>query len=383
MTSKRPYSLFLVALLLFASPSKVADAAPAPTGGSSDVGAGGSATSFLVLDNLGVVPMSSLPSAIANDPEAVKAVAGTSLNTILKTHYGFSGEEIIVPSAQPIHIDPKLNTVHIRYKQEVENGLPLEGASIVLHFHGTTGKVIAANGEFHNRASILKNNPSPVSQLPCETAIEVALNELKLAGYSDAVSLGEWKSDCRPAAVQGRDGKPYLAYKRLYGYQPGQRGALTEPYRLDVIFAERSSGRAVAVHPMVIAERSMGTRDCNNSWISSLEYPEWCKLASNNPGYINTSVTAVDELHNHLVDTYEFYRQYFGLHGMDGDDLEIRSLARFGEDFDNAFFACSDGGWDPNWEKCWLGFGAGSNSTLFRHWGQRDIGTWMHHVAAT
>jgi hypothetical protein len=334
-------------------------------------------------DDLGVVPVSSLPSAINSDPEGVKAAAALTLQAILKTHYGFSGEEVIVSSSQPIHLDPKLNTVHIRFKQEVEAGLPLDGASMALHFDRGTGKVIAANGAFHNHASILKSNPSTSSPLPCETAIELALNELKQAGYSEGATLGEWQSDCRPAAVQGLDGKPYLAYKRLYGHQPRQRGGLSEPYHVDVIFAERSSGRAVAVHPMVVAERAMGTRDCNNSWISEFEYPEWCRLASKDPGYINTTVAAVDELHNHLVDTYEFYKQYLGLHSMDGNDLEIRSLARYGEDFDNAFFACSEGGFDPNWDKCWLGFGAGSNSSIFRHWGQRDVGTWMRHVATT
>jgi Zn-dependent metalloprotease len=335
----------------------------------------GSASVFLTGGELGVVPPSAL-SLIEEDPAALRKAAGRTLKEILETHFGYTGEEAIKPiSSQAIAVD-KQNNVHIRFKQHVE-GLPIEGASLALHFSGRTGEVWAMNGEVHSFDSIILNS---TTDMDCDAAMEVAVQEYKeeLVAAGRISLEGEWLSECEVAAVQGRDGKAYMAYKKLFGYQPPPRpveqssGAVntsttvlaeTEPYQMDLIFAERPTGRFVAVHPKVFGARTMVTYHCNFLEASFLSQ---CDVVSTSPNKINSGDPTVDLAHNNVVDVYNFYLQKFGRKSMDGNDMTIQTLTHYGFLYNNAFFSPEEGGV--------LGFGDG-DQVFFGNWAELDVGT--------
>jgi Thermolysin metallopeptidase, catalytic domain/Fungalysin/Thermolysin Propeptide Motif len=319
---------------------------------------------FLEQANLGVLPPTDV-SFIGSDPERVKIAAASTLETILKEHYGYSGEESLIPVDQPIRYDDNRATAHVRYQQLVD-GSPLEGASIALHFQTRTGSVYAVNGEVHSQASIDETNfgnatLTPVPPLTCEAALDLALLEF---GQSDPGILesGTWQGECQSAAVQGRDGKPYVAYKRPYGYQPSPMSNPAAPYQLDVIFAQRSTGRLVAIHPTIFSERAMDTRDCGSSWVS----PDDCAVVTTSPNKILTGDEHVDNIHNFTVDVYDMYARKFGFASMDGHDMKIVSLAHYGSSNGNAFFS-SQG---------YLVYGDGDPDAPmypYYHFGQMDV----------
>jgi Zn-dependent metalloprotease len=318
----------------------------------------GSSSAFLTGDDLGVVPPSKV-SLVQEDPSAVKEAAAVTLRGVLRSHFGFTGKESIVPiHSQPIRTD-KQNIVHIRYKQLVE-GLPLEGASISIHFDGRSGRVKAVNGEFHT-SEALDGSGKDGNALDCEAAMEIALLDYKeQAGTSD---VGMWNGDCQFAAVQGRDGKPYLAYKRLYEIEPVAEtidNQTTSEYRRDLIFAERFSGQLVAVHPTIAGARTMTTYHCHNQ-----DY-DGCTVATTSPDKISFGDPPLDDAHNHVIDVYDFYKQHFGRTGMDGNDLQLQTLAHYKLWENNAYFSTDFGGV--------LVFGDGDGWSQ-GYFGRFDIGT--------
>jgi Zn-dependent metalloprotease len=244
---------------------------------------------FLKGDELGIVPPDKL-TLIKDDPSAVKKVAQRTLKEILENHFGYTGAETIKPIASQVIGVDKSGNVHVRFKQHVDS-LPLEGASLSLHFSGRTGEVFGMNGEVHNFISILNNTSEAASFLDCDAAMEVALAEYKseLEASMRSDPAGMWLSECQLAAVQGRDGKPYLAYKKLFGYQPPPQPITgtnttnvtgTEPYQMDLVFSERATGRLVAIHPKVFGARTMITYDCR---FREVDYPSECTIAQTSP----------------------------------------------------------------------------------------------------
>jgi Thermolysin metallopeptidase, catalytic domain/Fungalysin/Thermolysin Propeptide Motif len=376
----RPLGLVAAALMLGAVPS------PGVMAGRLHPFRPSGASAFLVRENLGVVSLSpststSLTASIGSDPHQVQVAAASTLKGILEEHYGFSGEEILVPVDQPIGVDAAEETggtVHIRYKQLVD-GLPLEGASIAIHFRSKTGTVYAVNGELHTQASIdaatndtatattttdAADAATGTAALPtCQAALDAALVEFALRDPA-IVETGTWQGDCQPAAVQGWDGKPYLAYKRRYRYQPSPSpllpSLLSVPEQLDWIYAERSAGRLVAVHPTIFSERTMDTRDCRSQYPV---YPFQCFPVTTSPNKIDTGDPHVNNVHNFTVDVYDMYARMFGYASMDGRDVEILSLAHYDTNFSNALY---------NFDEGYLAYGDG-DGVHYKHFGQMDV----------
>jgi Fungalysin/Thermolysin Propeptide Motif/Dickkopf N-terminal cysteine-rich region len=161
---------------------------------------------------------------------------------------GYDVRESFVPvESQSVRVDQN-GKAHIRFKQHVD-GLPLEDTSLVDHFDPRTGQVYAVNGEIRNFGSILSNNATEQGAWDCRDAMEIALVEYMNQPGSSTTSrgAGEWVGECPMAAVQGRDGRPYLAYKRLFGNPP----------RPDLLFADRGTGCLVAVHPQVCRQSAI------------------------------------------------------------------------------------------------------------------------------
>jgi Zn-dependent metalloprotease len=362
-----------------AAPNGTVGSANSPsTGGTPPPASSGSSSIFLTGSVFGVVPPATL-TLIDENPDAVKEAAGVVLKKILETNVGFTGEEKIEPiDSQMISVD-KVNNLHIRFKQHVA-GLPIDGASLAIHLNGVTGQVFAVNGQAHSFSSI-PNGTAAAGDEDCDAAMEVALADYKkqLAAAGRLSDDGEWLSACEVAAVQGRDGNAYLAYKKLFGFQPppvpvdGVANtnttviAETEPYQMDMIYAERSTGRFVAVHPKVFGARTMDTYNCNSLFADFLSE---CDVASTSPNKINSGDPTVDLAHNNLVDIYSFYLSQFGRKSMDGNDMKIQTLTHYGEQMNNAFFTAVQGGF--------LAFGDGDGA-VFGNWAQLDVGTFLGH----
>ena len=293
-----------------------------------------SASSFLT-GNLGAIELNggmnkSLAFYAVNRPNFVKEAALESLQAVLQERLSFTGDETILPTDGNVAVDKEGN-LHVRFKQFLD-GLPVEGASMMMHFRGKDGLAYALNGEFHSSEAL---DPT-TAELDCEEAVEKAWSEV--LATRNISSFGEWKSDCERAAVQGRDGKPYLTYKRLRGYQPAGDGA---PYQRDLIFASRSTGALVAVHPRVFGARALQTYDCQGL---EADQPSQCILKTSSPYKISTSDVILNDAHNYVVDSYDFYKSQFNRDSMDDNGLVLRTLVHYGVDLNNAFFTDEFGG---------------------------------------
>jgi Zn-dependent metalloprotease len=132
---------------------------------------------------------------------------------------------------------------------------------------------------------------------------------------------------------------------------------------MDLVFAERPTGRFVAVHPKVFGGRTMVTYDCNQVEVDLISQ---CDVVSTSPNKISSGDPTVDLAHNNIVDIYDFYLQKFGRRSMDGNDIKIQTLTHYGFGLNNAFFTSEQGGV--------LAFGDG-DQIFYRNWAQMDVGT--------
>lgn len=285
-------------------------------------------------------------SIVEGNPSFAQLAVRT-LQRILVEHMGFSGSEVIAPTSQVPAADEHGN-LHIRFKQYL-GGYPIEGASMIMHVSGKDGSVFAINGEFHSDT----NTIAARAQLSCETAVETAIKG------RDMLKPGQWESECSKAAVQGLDGKPHLAYKRLRGYQP--KGG--RPYQRDLVFASVETGKLLAVHPKVYGARALETYECNGT--SS------CDLVSRSPNKtISTDRIAV-KAHNNTVDAYDFYNLAFKRLSMDGRDVMIKTYVQYESNFSNSFF--SSIGFNGT-DSPILVYGGGDGSRFTAFSGGLDIG---------
>jgi bacillolysin len=310
-------SIFLQALLLLQCTTFNAHAKSASFARSLSSQYETQSTSFIFGRSLGVVDANTL-GLVEFNPGAVKEAAAAEALDILTELKGFTGEEVILPTQSKIGVDDKGN-LHVRLVQ-FWNGLPMEGASMMVHFSAQEGNIFALNGEFHSAYSIDLDTPQE-DELDCEVAVEIALNEYGLAAN------GAWESKCERSAVQGRNGQPYVAFKRMRGYQ--SEGGL---YQRDLLFASLTTGELLAVHPKVYSALAVNTLDCRNG-NGSL-----CYLVSNSSNYINSSDVAANAAHNHAIDTYNFYKDFFNRDSFDEEGMTIRSFVHYKAKYNNAAY---------------------------------------------
>jgi Zn-dependent metalloprotease len=271
----------------------------------------------------------SIVSSVAKGQQIyIKSEVSKTIKSILRSHFQFTGRETILPTLDDIETDSQ-GRWHIRFKQYVD-GLQIEGASLMAHIDPVSGTLIAVNGEFHSAATIGTKLRSTDSELSCDSAMEIALQE-----YGSL--KGEWQSECTEAAVQGRDGKAHRAFKRMYGYQPT---GVDDPFQLDTIFADRMTGKLLNVHPQVMGARSLSTFDCRRREGG----PSDCKLLSSSPDKIVSQKKAAEDAHNSAVDAYDFFKNFFDRDSFDGKGGTIRSFTNYGSFYNNAFYSGVFGG---------------------------------------
>jgi Zn-dependent metalloprotease len=113
-----------------------------------------------------------------------------------------------------------------------------------------------------------------------------------------------------------------LSYKRLLEHKlKGGSG----PSQRDLVFASRTTGALLAVHPKVYNALSMETYDCHYS-----EYLPGCDLVSTDTEEIHTSDEAVNDAHNNMIKAYNFYSNQFGRDSVDDNGLLLAPLAKCG-----------------------------------------------------
>lgn len=284
----------------------------------------GRTTSYFTGRNLGVVKEGRRLSGIDHLSDTdVQVAASETLQSILRDHLDYSGEEKIVLTGH--NVRTSLQSHHFKFKQHLL-GRPIEGASLAMHVH-ENGTVYALNGEFHSSRSI--GNPGQV--LDCEEAMKLARDE----EYGPEEDGWEWLSDCVDAAVQGRDGKAHFAFKRLLGRRRS-KGISSR----DLLFASSRDGSVLAVHPQVSRARSLATYDCD----SGTETNE-CWLVSDSPDKIAISDAVAQDAHNHVVDVYDFYAANFGWNSFDGQGAAaIEVYVHYNTSYSDSLFVPKDNG---------------------------------------
>jgi Thermolysin metallopeptidase, catalytic domain len=138
----------------------------------------------------------------------------------------------------------------------------------------------------------------------------------------------KWESECQEAAVQDRDRKAHVAFKRLRCYEPEKGG----PYQRDLIFASPTTGALLAVHPKVYSALSLTTYDCMNG------DGNFCSFVSSKTSKIHTGDPVANDAHNYLIDVYNFYKTVFNRDFLADAGMPLESFVHFGVDYNNAFY---------------------------------------------
>ncbi len=238
---------------------------------------------------------------------ALNEAARNALQNILTKDFGPTGIEEMVPTKV---ITDKVGAVHVRFTQTL-NGLPVAGASMVLHAHAD-GTIFGINGEFVSGETL------PVRPgLDGNTALAVALAKAE-PGLRRL-------TDPELTYVLGSDGRGYLAWQVTVEYRSAQG-----PQR-DIVFADAETGRLVARHPKIHYARELETRDCNQK-------TRRCKVVSTSPDLITTGDNAIDAAHNYAIATYDYYFNNHGRDSIDDAGLTLNSRVHYNRNYNNAFW---------------------------------------------
>jgi len=253
--------------------------------------------------------------------EIVRESASSVLQDLLISDFGAAGNEEMVAGKV---LTDELGAVHVRFNQRL-NGLPVAGASMVLHAHAD-GKVFGVNGEF------VRGDLPITPALDSETALEFALGK--------ALIQGRRVSDPELTYVLGNDDRGHLAWQVTIAYVNKQG-----PQR-DVMFADAETGKLVARHPQLKYARSLETRDCNQKTKN-------CSLVSTSPNPISTGDNAIDAAHNFAIATYNYYANNHGRDSIDNAGLILRSRVHYSVNYNNAF-----------WDGTQMTYGDGDGTTF-------------------
>jgi Zn-dependent metalloprotease len=265
--------------------------------------------------------------ADTNDEEKLKTSAQAVLHRVLVSDFGATGNERMVPGQ--VSVD-RNGGVHVRFTQEI-NGLPLEGASMVLHAR-PDGTVFGANGQFV-KTDALPTAPS----LEAEYALSQALDEAHIHG--------ELLDEPALVYVFGADRKGHLAWRVTVEYE-NEAG----PQR-DIVFADAETGDLAARHPQFHYARSLETKDCDNA-----RSDRRCgnnKIVSTSSDPISSGDLAVDSAHNYAIATYDYYWNAHGRDSINGAGMTLKSRVHWDRNYNNAF-----------WDGVQMTYGDGDGTTF-------------------
>lgn len=268
-------------------------------------------STHFIRGNLGTVSSGSVNSFQS------QSFADTALETLklfLSQNLGATGTEDVRAAEDADHVDSNGNR-HVRYHYFIDD-LKVEGAALMMHISGSSGKVFAINGEYAPTKFVNASR----EVLPCGASVDLALLEL---GITD----GEYLSECIEAAIYAQDGLFHKAWSALIRYTDSSDG----DYIHAKVFASTTTGEFLALHPQTYGARSLKTFNCKNSL-------QCTTVVSKSSKKISTGKKEVDDAHNHAVDTYNFYLENFGRDSLDNKGMAIVSNVNFDKKYNNAYF---------------------------------------------
>lgn len=289
------------------------------------------------------------------------------LHRVLQDTANSTIEEVLIPIDREWQIDPDCCSGggcggcngcfrHLRY-QPYLRGYPVEGAIVVVRVN-SDGVLYQIEGDLHPAHSVVLEIP----HLECEMAAEAALREhqraialgsaFDSATTTSAAYYGQWESPCQMAAVQGRDGRPHVAYKRLWGYRTittttdddnnnnnddavtgggdGGGDGSGSTFHVDAVFASPRTGAVVAVHNQFLSHHTtfaLNTYDCHNNTSDHCT-----RVHVNHPVYWRRSTrngaVVVDDAHNHVLRAYTFFLRIFHRDSVDGHGAPLTVKVR-------------------------------------------------------
>ncbi len=244
------------------------------------------------------------------DKAGVGAAAQEALKGILINQFGAMGDEEM--SLTRVSVD-KAGNQHARF-QQLYNGLPVVGASMVMHIEGKSGRIFGVNGEF-----------VPGKNLPFTPAMD-AEDALSRALENSGIRPDKRMSEPELTYVLAPAGKAFLAWSMTVDYVDAEGNV-----QRDTIFADAMGGKMVARHPQFHYARSLRTYDCNNGTSCG-------SLVSSSSNAINTGDNAIDSAHNYAIATYDYYFNNHGRDSLDNNGFILRSRVHYSSNYNNAFW---------------------------------------------
>lgn len=255
--------------------------------------------------------LGSLPSIGSISDKGYKEQALNELQSFLDANFGSDKRQSVSPTNHKLFTDAS-GSSHIRFQQSIDN-MKVEGTSLAMHVD-PDGTVKAVNGDY-----ILASDLETSVNLDCDPAMVIALEQRGIVNYT-------WLTECDMAVVLGFDGFGHKVWKRMVGYDVGDR-----PPQRDILFASIQNGDLVAYHPQVFGARSLQTYDCEQG-------NNCTKLVGSSSDRIKTGDRAIDAAHNNAIATYDFYWKHFGRDSVDDKGFTLVSQVHYNKGYTNAFW---------------------------------------------
>lgn len=285
-----------------------------------------------VIDTLGKFDA----NGVDRDADLYRLAAKNFLQDFVVLNLDASGDEDMTVTKVK---EDLAGNVHIRFEQKI-NGLPVDGAAMMVHARATTGEVFAVNGDFAANTSL------PIAPaVDGDSALRGAVEHMGVRGFME--------SKPELTYVYTENGA-VLAWKALVGYQDD-----VGPQR-DWIFSDALTGKLVTRHPTFHHAKSLRTYDGNNG--TSLPGTLRCSSAT-----CNTGDAAVDAAHNNAGTTYDYYSARHGRDSLNNAGMTMVSTAHHRVNYNNAF-----------WNGSQMVYGDGDGSTFIAL--SRDLDVVAHEL---
>ena len=202
-----------------------------------------------------------------------------SFARIYASRRGATGRESF--ATRNVHAD-ELGQVHVRLSQTIA-GVPVHGVELIIHADARTGRVLGVNGSF-----------AVDRDLPLEPRTN-AWAAIEAAAGAYGIAVDGLEAEPELAYFAGDDGVLRLTWTALARYE-NEDGP-----QLDRIYADASTGAALARHSQYPRVASRQVYNCNNT--SSLP-----GTLVRSEGQGNTGNPLIDNAYTNLGLTYDFYK---------------------------------------------------------------------------
>lgn len=206
----------------------------------------------------------------------------------------------------------ELGQVHVRVAQTIA-GVPVHGVELIIHADARTGQVLGVNGSFATDRD-LPHAPRTNAWAAIESA-------------AAAYGIGRDRIEAKPelAYLAGDDGVLRLTWTALARYEN------EEGPQLDRIYADASTGAALARHPQFarVANRQVYNLNNTTSLPGTLVRSE---------GQVNTGDPLIDNAYTNLGHTYDFYKNVLLRNSFNNSNAPQKASIKYGTNYGSAFW---------------------------------------------